>query len=65
MTNGEFKVEVREQFVDLTVTAGSLMLAAAWAGSVWILNQGMGLVIAGLYVAASTIVIGRALLKEY
>ncbi len=55
---------VREQFAGLTVLAGGLMMSAAWAGSVWVVNNGMGLTISILYVVASAVVVGHAVLKE-
>jgi len=63
MTN-ETKYGVMEQFVGLTGVLGGLMMSAAWAGSVWVLYQGMGMSISILYVIASTIVVGHAIMKE-
>lgn len=63
MTN-ETRYSLGEQFVGLTGIAAGLMMSAAWAGSVWVLYQGMGMSISILYVIASAIVVGHAVLKE-
>jgi len=64
MESKTINFSVNQEFVGLAQVAGGLAMALSWALSAWVLQKGMGNFAVTLYVVASIVVVGYAVMKE-